>query len=380
VRMGTARPLAVLIAGGGVAALEGALALRELAGRKVSLRILAPNADFGYRPLTVGEPFAHAAPERYSLAELASAVGAELIDGEFAYLEAERRVALTEGGEELSYDALLLAVGARAKEAFRHVATIDDRRMDEVLHGLVQDVEEGYARSVAFVSPARQGWPLPLYELALMTAARAHNMGVEMEITVVTPEVAPLAIFGERASQAVAALLDEAGIGIITGVHAQVPEQGEVLLMPGGRTLSASRIVALPELFGPAVRGLPAGEHGFIPVDKHCRVRGVDDVWAAGDATDFPIKFGGLAAQEADIAAASIAAVTGVKVDPATIRPEIHAVLLTGREPRYLSARLVGGAGFDGELTTVPTWRPVAKVNARYLTPYLERATPLAAA
>ena len=43
----------------------------------------------------------------------------------------------------------------------------------EALHGLVQDIEEGYVRSVAFVVPAGVSWSLPLYELALMTARRA---------------------------------------------------------------------------------------------------------------------------------------------------------------------------------------------------------------
>lgn len=377
--MGTRPPLAVLIAGGGVAALEAALALRDLAGDLVSLRILAPNGDFGYRPLSVREPFAHARAARYSLSELAASAGAELIEGEFAYLEADRRVAITASGDELPYDALLLGLGAKTKDAFPHVTTIDAEHMDELLRGLVQDVEDGYARSVAFASPARQGWPLPLYELALMTAARAHDMGVAVELTVVTPESSPLAFFGERASQAVATLLDEAGVGVIAGVDAHVPEPGELLLMPGGRTLNASRIVALPELFGPAVRGLPTGEHGFIPVDGHGRVRGVEDVWAAGDATDGPVKFGGLAAQQADVAAASIAAAAGADVATPSDQPEIHAILLTGREPRYLSARLVGGKGFDGELTKEPTWQPVAKVNARYLTAYLDEATPLAA-
>jgi sulfide:quinone oxidoreductase len=375
--MSDRQPLAVLIVGGGVAALEAALALRDLADDRVTLRILAPGAEFSYRPLSVREPFAYHAADSYAIAELAATLDAGLIEGSFAYVEPERSVVITTDGDELAYDALFLGLGAHAKEAFPHVATIDDKHMDEVLHGLVQDVEEGYVRSVAFVSPARQGWAVPLYELALMTAARAHDMGVALELTVVTPEPAPLAMFGARAGAAVAELLDEAGIGLVAGVHAQVPEPGEVLMMPGARTLNASRIVALPELFGPAVRGLPAGRHGFIPVDGEFRVRGAERVWAAGDATDFDVKFGGLAAQQADLAAASIAAHAGARVPEPDEAPEIRAVLLTGRAPRYLHARFVGGAGFDGDLTTEPTWQPVAKVNARYLTPYLEQATPL---
>ncbi|MGD0197342.1 MAG: FAD/NAD(P)-binding oxidoreductase [Solirubrobacteraceae bacterium] len=376
--MSAGQPLAVVIAGGGVAALEGALALRELAGERVALRLLAPNATFGYRPLSVREPFAYARAERYLVADVAQAVGAELTVDEFAYVDADQHVVHTAGGDELHYDALLLALGARVKEPFAHVATLDDRHMDDVLHGIVQDIEEGYVRSVAFVAPARMGWPLPLYELALMAAARAHDMGVKVELTVVTPEPGPVSLFGSEVSDAVASLLDEAGIGLITGVQAQVPDRGEIVMTPGARTLKASRIIALPELFGPAVRGLPGGEHGFIPVDRDYRVRGVEGVWAAGDAIDFELKFGGLAAQQADAAAASIAALAGAQVPAQEGPPEIHAVLLTGREPRYLSARFTGNRGFAGELTTEPTWDRVAKITARYLNPYLDAATPVA--
>jgi sulfide:quinone oxidoreductase len=111
--------------------------------------------------------------------------------------------------------------------------TIDDRRMDELLHGVVQDVEDGYIHSIAFVAPARMGWPLPLYELALMTAARAHDMDVHVDLTIVTPETAPLAIFGDEASKAVGALLSDAGITVIPSAHAQVPEEGAGRHPPG---------------------------------------------------------------------------------------------------------------------------------------------------
>ena len=64
--------------------------------------------------------------------------------------------------------------------------------MEETLRGLVQDIEEGYLRSVAFVSPGRMAWPLPLYELALLSAARAFDSGIRLTVTLVTPERVPL--------------------------------------------------------------------------------------------------------------------------------------------------------------------------------------------
>jgi sulfide:quinone oxidoreductase len=132
-------------------------------------------------------------------------------------------------------------------------------------------------------------------------------------------------------------------------------------------------VIAMPELFGPSVRGLPAGEHGFIPIDQHCAVVGVPRVFAAGDAADYAIKQGGIAAQQADAAAEAIAALAGARITPAPFRPEIHGILLTGAEPLYLTARVTGGRGLHSEITGEATWSPPVKIAARYLAPYLER-------
>jgi sulfide:quinone oxidoreductase len=112
-------------------------------------------------------------------------------------------------------------------------------------------------------------------------------MNLDISVSVVTPEDTPLAIFGQQASSTVEELLRKAGVTTITSSYAAVPEAGHVELSPGDRQLKVDRIVALPELFGPAVGGLPAAEHGFIAVDVHSKVRDVERVYAAGDATDF---------------------------------------------------------------------------------------------
>jgi len=147
--------LKVLIAGGGVAALEAALALRDLAGERVTTTLLAPEPEFVYRPMRVREPFAYSGARRYSLQEIARDIGVELVRDAFKWLDALGSVVHTEGGEQLGYDALLLAMGARLSPAFSHGLTIDDRILDEQLHGLVQDVEDGYTHSIAFVAPTR---------------------------------------------------------------------------------------------------------------------------------------------------------------------------------------------------------------------------------
>ena len=379
---------AVVIAGGGVAAAEAALALRDLAGDRVNVTLVAPNDELVYRPMTVGEPFGHAKAARIPLNLIAEEHGLELLKDSFAWVDRIPRTAHTQSGRQLHYDALLLCLGATARPRFQHAITIDDRGLDEQLHGLVEDVEQGYVKSLAFIVPARRAWPLPIYELALMTAARAADMNVELAITLLTPEQTPLEVFGAGASEGVSELLAQAGIELIHAADCDIPQSGRIVIARAGparalerlsvdhgpHELQVDRIVAAPELVGPQVRGIPGGVNGFIPIDPHCQVRDVERIYAAGDATDFVIKFGGAAAQQADTAARAIAALAGAPVTPTPFHPVIRGVLMTGGKPRYLSARVTGGHGFNSQITEAPTWSPVSKIDAHYLAPYLTPA------
>jgi sulfide:quinone oxidoreductase len=365
-------PFRVLIFGGGVAALEALLALRDLAGDRVATTVVAPGPDFVDRPMTVREPFAYAPAARYDLAALvAEAGGAHIADG-LAWVDPVTRVAHTSSGRALPYDALLIAVGANIYKGFPHAATIDDRILDDLLHGLVQDVEGGYVHDVAFVVPERMAWPLPIYELALMTAERAFDAGARLAITLVTSESAPLQVFGTGVSDALSQLLEDAGIAVLTDSHASVPTSRRVEIGRHRDALEVDRVIALPELVGPAVRGLPGGAHGFVPIDPYCRVPGVDRVFAAGDVCDYPLKHGGVASQQADTVAAVIAQLAGADVTPQPLRPEIHGMLLTGRRPRFIRARAAGVHGFESEVSDTREWGPATKVSSRYLAPFLQ--------
>jgi sulfide:quinone oxidoreductase len=365
--------LRVVIAGGGVAALEAALALAQLSPEQTDVTVIAPNSDFVYRPMTVTEPFAFGGARHYELAPIIAHAGAQLLADQLGWIEPEKNTLHTKSGEAIEYDALILAMGAHACPRFKHATTIDDRRLDETLHGLIQDIEGGYIHSMAFVSPGRMAWPLPLYELALMTAGRAYDTQAELATTLVTPEDSPLAIFGQTASNAVSELLAHANVNTITSAYAEVPTGREVVINPGDRRLKVDRVVALPELSGPGVRGIPLGEHGFIRVDPYGHVRDVNGpIYAAGDAIDFPIKHGGLGSQQADAAAESVAALAGASLTPKPFHPLMHAKLLTYGEPLYLTAQITGGHGFSSEVSNTPTWTPPNKIAARYLAPYLD--------
>jgi sulfide:quinone oxidoreductase len=372
-RAGERKPFRVLVAGGGVAAIETVLATRDIAGEHVSLTVLAPNEEFVYRPMSVSEPFGFARAARYPLRALLSAAGAQLVCGQLRWVDHAKQRAHTEAPAVLEYDALVLAIGAKPYPRYKHAVTIDDRHMDGLLHGLIQDVEDGYLDSIAFVAPGRMAWPLPLYELALMTASRAYDMCVDVDLTIVTPEDRPLAIFGQQASDGVATLLADSEVRLLPCSYAEIPKPGEIAINPGDRRLRVGRVIALPELYGPAVGGLPLSEHGFLRVDPYGRMHDVGPVFAAGDAVDFAVKQGGIGCQQADRLAESIAALAGVDIEPRPFDPELHGVLLTGGEPRYLAAKITGGHGFASRISEEPLDGITEKIAGRYLSPFLDK-------
>jgi sulfide:quinone oxidoreductase len=363
----------VLIAGGGVAGLEAMLALRKLAYDRLEVELLAPQRDFVYRPLSVAEPFGLGGARRFDLEALSRGVGAGYRADAVEGVDAGRRTIRTRGGEELAFDALLIACGARMREAIPGAITFWGTGDTGRLRTLLQELRSGIADEVVFSMPAQAGWPLPLYELALMTAAHlAGREGDDPRLTIATPEASPLELFGARASAAVRALLASRGIGLCCSCYPVEVDATGLRIVPGGH-LSADRVLAIPGLEGPGLEGVPHDDDDFIPTDSFGRVEGLEEaaVFAAGDATSFPVKQGGLAAQQADAAAELIAAEAGAGIDPTPFRPVLRGMLLTGSQPSYLRAEISGGRGEDSIATPEPLWWPPGKVAGRYLAPHL---------
>ena len=322
--------------------------------------------------MAIAEPFGRGRADRHPLADIAADVDAELIRDTLVEVDAGDRLAITGTSQRLSYDALLVAVGADSEPAFRRVLTWTPETDAELFGGLLRDLDEGYLKRVAFVVPPGVAWALPAYELALMTAWQAWGMGHDdVQITVYTPEDAPLGLFGTAATAAVRHDLEEAGVEAETGVYvAEDPQApGRLILHPGERPLDAQRVVALPRAVGPGLAGLPANARGFIPTDLHGRVPDAEAVWAAGDAIAFPVKQGGLASQQADAAAESIAAYAGAEIEPQPYRPVLRGMMLTGRGQAWMRHQPAGGG--EGTAVRHALWWPPTKIAGRYLSPYL---------
>jgi sulfide:quinone oxidoreductase len=367
-------PARVLIAGGGVAGLETLLALRALAGDRVDITLLAPELKFVNRSMAVDQPFKVRRGRGIRLENAAAELGARWHRGALDRVEHDRHCVVTKDRAELPYDRLVLALGARPEREWHSagVLTYHGGRDGPNYRLLLHQLREGRIAKVAFVRPAGASWPLPLYDLALMTAAdcAAHNRS-EVELSLITPEAEPLGIFGNPASAAIRRLLDEAGVRLHTGSYGVPNPPGRLDVSPGGRSLAVDRIVTVPRLVGPSLRGIPSGRDGFIHTDAHGRVPGRDDVFAAGDATDFPVKQGGLAAQQSDAVAEAIAASAGADIDPQPFRPILRGTLLTGGPARYLRADISGAAGDDSIVSGKALWWPPNKLSGRYLAPYL---------
>jgi len=362
----------VLIVGGGIAALELLLALRVLAGPHVEITLLTAEAELAPRAMTVAEPFDRGGAQTYEWSQIARDQDTRLVLDAVVSVDAGQRTVLTHGGRFLSYDVLVIATGARRVEPFAGALTFC-RRADAAseVRALITDVLASDAASVAFALPSPSSWPLPIYELALLTAHELREHGCGAAVRIVTPEEYPLGLLGPAGRDAVVPMLDAFGIGLIAGVQPREVVAGG-LRLDDGEVVAADHVVTLPEIVARPVPGLPVDRAGFVPVDLHGRVAGETAIYAAGEVTSFPLRQGGLAAQQADAVAEAIAAACGAGNDPMPFCPVLRGRLLTSGAPLYLQSRPSG----QSLASTHALWSPPAKIAGRYLAPYLATARP----
>lgn len=365
----------VLIAGGGVAALEAAIALRDLAGDRVEVVIYSPREDFIYRPFAVAEPYGASREMRYDLRPLAERCGATFHRGSIGSVDGERQRAHTHDGEEISYEQLIVACGSRLLVGVSGAVTFWGVAEDHRVQDVVRDLRERRLRRVVFTMPGGGTWALPMYELALLAGTELAKAGVEdASLVIVTPEDSPLHLFGIGASQRVGELLAARGIEVITGATPVKYEGGRLTLSPSAE-VEADAVLSLPHIEGRQIGGVPHDLNGFVAIDEHCRIQGMPHAFAIGDVTSFPVKQGGIATQQADVAAEAIAAELGCDVPAGALDPLLRGVLWTGTEPLYLSGYLAGGHGETSIAGDTPLWDGAEedKIVGRYLTPFLDQ-------
>jgi sulfide:quinone oxidoreductase len=322
----------VLVVGGGVAALETVLALQSLAPTRFDIALLAPERHFTYRPHSPGTSFQRTPPSRIELAAMARERGFRLVRDALEAVDAAAHRVFTQDGASLSYDVLVLAIGTRP------IVAVDGAvpyRGPQDVAAVADALERLGAGRMAYVARSSAMWTLPLYELALDTAAWAKDREIAVEVILATAEHAPLEVFGAEASGRVAGLLKRAGVRLMTGSVVDRVQHGD-LHTDHGERIPVDLAVALPYVIGPSVPGLPQDRHGFTPVEDAGEVRGLEDVYAVGGMTDRQLTQGGAGAHQADVAASAIAAAAAVPILVAPYRPVLHGVLPNGESPLYL--------------------------------------------
>ena len=193
---------------------------------------------------------------------------------------------LRDGGAR-SYEALLVAPAARAVSGVEGAMTWWPGGDPEIYGGLLRDMDEGYAKRIAIVVPPGAVWPLPAYELALMTAGQAVTWVTTTSGHRRDPRAPGPVALRRRGQRGGGRGAGTRGVVFKTGVVARREKDG-LVLEPGGEHVEAQRVFAVPRLLGPAIEGLPADEEGFILAGDDARFEGCERTWAAGDAVVSP--------------------------------------------------------------------------------------------
>ncbi|MGA2925813.1 MAG: FAD-dependent oxidoreductase [Solirubrobacteraceae bacterium] len=364
-----------MVVGGGFASVEAMLALRALAGDGVRLTLVSPDRAFAYRPAATLEAFDEGPPHHYDLREIADDLHATYLCARLEAVGATNKWVRLSSGGRLQYDSLVIAIGARARVGIPGALTFRGQGDVPRFRNLLADVRKGTIKRLVFAVPSGASWPLPLYELALLSAIHAAEHGLDTDVSLVTPERTPLEMFGAEASGLVAALMSERGVRFVGGSAASEVRRDGTLALQFDPPIKADRVVAAPELQGATISGIPGNWWGFVPTDAVGRVEGLDDVYAAGDMTAFPIKHGSLATQQADRIALTIAADLGVAGRATRGDRVLRARLLGGPYPLLLRTEL---DQFGRPRATKLERRELdagsggSKVFGRYLTPYLQ--------
>lgn len=360
-------PPEVRVVGGGVAGLEVAFALADLAPGLAQVSMVTPDPDFVYKPLLVEEPFTGEPPPQFALKPLLAAAATTVICGSVDQVDHEDHTIGLADGHVLSYDYLVVCLGGRPRPAYADVVTFWAGSSELAVDNLIEEAWSSQGRLLNFVVPPGISWALPLYELALMFRRRSIERGRDqLLIRLLTPEAAPLMIFGTLASKAVGELMEVRRIEVECDM--QVIDDGGIASAAhlGEPLPKAGPVISLPIIEGPSVPGLPADPHGFLPIDEHCRVPGAANVYAAGDGTTFPVKQGGLATQQGDAVAEHVAVELGATGVPGGFTPTLRGTLLTGMESLHLRHQISGGGG-EGEASLERLWAPPDKISGRYL-------------
>ncbi len=352
----------VVVVGGGFGGLETAFNLRLRLGKRVDLTVISDRDQFLFRPNTIYIPFG-ADPARFQIA-LRPALerrGIRFVPGRAeAILPAAKRVSTAAG--EIEYDYLVVATGAAMHPQelpglAEHANTLwSPAEMLALRESLARAVAGGGpgVRRVLFLVPVNNKCSGPLYELVFMldTWLRRRHVRDKLALTYATFEGGFVQAFGPRLDPMIADEFRKRDIAGFKQRRARAVEPGEVRFEDGSVLPYDVLVTFPPYVASTRFPSLPADERGFLRTAGDARqVDGHPDIYAVGDAGDFPIKQAFLAMLQADAAAEHIG--QRVQGQPATARFDPVAMCVMEQLDKALFTRVPLGLTGDPQ-------RPVA--------------------
>lgn len=316
----------VVVLGGGFGGLEAMFYLRHRLTNKVDLTLVSDQDYFLFKPNTIYIPFGED-PEKFKidLIRPTQRKKIEFIQATVQDVAPDAKRVYTDRGE-VDYDYVVIATGAAMRPEEipglkENALTLwTPQQMLQLREGLARTVEKakaGQRQKILFLVPPNNKCAGPLYELALMTDTwlRKHVARDPVDITWTTMEESFIQAFGPRLNTVVTQEFEERGIHGFKGFVVTSIEPG-VVHYQNKETRPYDLLVSFPPYIAQKTfPSLPHDERGFIHVNPTSRrVADQNEVFAVGDAADFPIKQAFLALLQADAAAEHIAAdILGVK-------------------------------------------------------------------
>ena len=310
----------VVVLGGGFGGLETAFSLRMLAGERARITLVSDQRCFLFKPNSIYVPFGLDPDKlRVPLERPTGRKGIELVQARAREIDPERREVRLEG-LSLPYDFLVVATGAGmrpaevpglAEHAISTWTPVDMLRLRAGFESLIEAAMHGERRRVLFVIPPNNKCAGPLYEIVLMLDTWLRRKGARESVEVVwtTYESSYIQAFGPRLHEVVSAEFEGRGV---VGHHdwAVTAADAESVSYANGQRLGYDVLVAFPPYVASTpFAGLPADERGFLETELASRrVAGHPEIFAVGDAGDFPVKQAFLAFLQADAAAAHLSA------------------------------------------------------------------------
>jgi NADH dehydrogenase FAD-containing subunit len=372
----------IVILGAGFAGLESAFLLRMRLRDEADLTVVSEREEFTFRPNTIYVPFG-ADPDDL-VVDLEGPFRRRHVDfvqGSVRGVDPSAREVELDGGRRVGYDKLVIATGAsmRPEEIpglVEHAATIWTPQsmlgVRERFEQVAARARDGEHSRVLFLIPPNNKCAGPLYEIVMMfeTWLRRGAIRDHVDITWSTFEQSYIQAFGPRLHEVVTDEFSTRGIDGHTGEEVTEVAAGEARYADGS-TRAFDDLIAFPPYVS-AVRfeELPCDDRGFIETNPDTRqVAGLDDVYAPGDAGDFPVKQAFLAFLQADTVAEHVASTVGTHAFEKPFDPVSMCIMemfdkatfaqvplaLTGDPQRPVTVR----PGADGEykVGTGATWR-----------------------